>query len=61
MVFNVTFKNISVIMWQSVLLVQETGVHGENRQPVASHLQTLLHNAVSSTPCHERNSSSQLK
>jgi hypothetical protein len=25
-VFNVTFNNISVISWQSVLLVEETGV-----------------------------------
>jgi hypothetical protein len=28
MVFNATFNNISVISWQSVLLVEETG---ENR------------------------------
>ena len=26
MVFNATFNNISVISWQSVLLVEETGV-----------------------------------
>jgi hypothetical protein len=30
MVFNVTFNNISVISWMSVLLVEETGIHGEN-------------------------------
>ena len=30
MVFNVTFNNISVISWRSVLLVEETGVPGEN-------------------------------
>ena len=29
-VFNATFNNISVISWQSVLLVEETGVPGEN-------------------------------
>jgi hypothetical protein len=29
MVFNATFNNISVISWQSVLLVEETGVNGE--------------------------------
>jgi len=29
-VFNATFNNISVILWQSVLLVEETGVPGEN-------------------------------
>ena len=28
-VFNATFNNISVISWQSVLLVEETGVPGE--------------------------------
>jgi len=27
MVFNATFNNISVISWQSVLLVEETGGH----------------------------------
>ena len=27
MVFNATFNNISVILWQSVLLVEENGVH----------------------------------
>jgi hypothetical protein len=29
-VFNATFNNISVILWQSVLLVEETGVPEEN-------------------------------
>jgi hypothetical protein len=29
-VFNATFNNISVISWQSVLLVEETGVPREN-------------------------------
>jgi hypothetical protein len=28
MVFNATVNNISVISWQSVLLVEETGVPG---------------------------------
>jgi hypothetical protein len=37
MVLNATFNNISVILWQSVLLVEETGLPGENHQPVASH------------------------
>jgi hypothetical protein len=31
---NVTFNNISVISWRSVILVQETGGRGENHQPV---------------------------
>ena len=33
MVFNATFNNISVISWWSVLLVEETGVFGENSRP----------------------------
>ena len=45
--FNATFNNISVISWRSVLLVEETGVPGENHRPVASHWQTLSHNVVS--------------
>ena len=47
----VVFYNVSVISWQSVLLVEETG---EN------HPQTLSHNVVSSSPHHERDSNSQL-
>jgi len=50
MVFNATFKNISVITWRSVLLMEGTGVSGENHRPSASHWQTLSHNVVSSTP-----------
>jgi hypothetical protein len=37
MVFNATFNNISVIWWPSVLLVEETGVPGENHRLVTSH------------------------
>jgi hypothetical protein len=40
--------------------VEETGVPGENQRSVRSHWQTLSHTAVSSTPCHERDSNSQL-
>jgi hypothetical protein len=40
MVFNATFNNISVISWQSVLLVEKTGGPRENHLPVASHWQT---------------------
>ena len=50
MVFNATFNNISVISWRSVLLVEETGVPGENHPPAASHWQAYSHNVVSSTP-----------
>ena len=51
MMFNATFNNIPVISGQSILLVEETG---ENQRPVASHWQTLSHNAVSGTPRHEQ-------
>jgi hypothetical protein len=37
MVVNATFNNISVISWRSILLVEETGVPGENHTPAASH------------------------
>ena len=49
--FNNFFNNISVILWQSVLLVEETGVPRENNQPVASFCQKFIsHNVVWSTP-----------
>ena len=31
MVLNSTFNNISVISWRLILLVEETGVSGENQ------------------------------
>jgi len=37
MVFNATFNNISVISWQSALLVEEIRIAGENHRPAASH------------------------
>ena len=60
MVFNATSNSVSVISWQSVLLMDATGVPGENHQPVPSHCQNLSHNFVSSTPRHEQDSNSQL-
>ena len=48
MVFNATFNYISVISWWTVLLMEETGI------PEEIHQQTLSHNVVSSTPCHEQ-------
>ena len=35
--FNSTFNNISVILWQSVLLVKATRIPGENHRSAASH------------------------
>ena len=60
MVFNITFNNISVVSWLSVLLGEETRVPVENHQPIASHWQILSHNVVSSTLCHEQGSNSQI-
>jgi hypothetical protein len=60
MVLNATFNNISAISRRTVLLVEETGVLGENHRSAASHGQTLSHNVVSSTPRHERGYNSQL-
>ena len=57
-VFNATFNNISAISWQSLLLVEETGVPGETHRLAASQCQTLSHNVVSSTPRHEQASNS---
>ena len=60
MVFNATINNISVISWRSLLLVEETGIPGENNRPVVNQEQTLSHNIVSSTPRDELHSKSQL-
>jgi hypothetical protein len=43
MMFNATFNNILVILWLSVLLVEETG---EYYRPFTGHRQTLSHNVV---------------
>jgi hypothetical protein len=37
MEFNATFNNMSGISWRSVLLVEETGVLGEDHRPPESH------------------------
>ena len=42
MVLNATFNNISLISWQSVWLVEETGVSGEKHWPVANNGQTFI-------------------
>ena len=48
--FSFTFNNISAISWRSDLLVEKTGVSGENHRPAVNRRQTLSHNVVSSTP-----------
>ena len=57
--FSAFFNNISVISGRSVVLVEETEVHGESHRTVASHWQTLSHNVVSRTPRHDRDSNPQ--
>jgi hypothetical protein len=42
MVFNATLNNFSAISWRSVLLVEESGVHWENRRQVTDKLYYLL-------------------
>ena len=42
MVFNTTFNNISGISRRSVLLVEETRIHGEIHRPAASQWQCLF-------------------
>ena len=58
MVFNVTFNNILVLLWLSVLLVEEET--GENHRPAASRRHNLSEKVVSSIPRHEQGSNSQL-
>ena len=55
MVSNATFNNIAVILWQSVLLVEETRDPRENYR----HWQTFSHKFVLSTPRHQWDSNSQ--
>ena len=55
MVFNNTFNNISVISWQSVLLVEETRVVSTQRKPPTCHksLTIISHSVVSITSHHQ--------
>ena len=57
-VTHTTFNNISIISWQSVLLVEETGVPGKNHR--RKSMKTLSHDVISSTPRHEGAWNSQL-
>ena len=55
MEFNAIFNNISVVSWRSVLLVDESGVLGENHRPAASQRQPLSYNVVHLTLSGIRN------
>jgi hypothetical protein len=51
-VLNSTFNNISVICWWSVLMIEETGVPGENHGQVASHIMFYRIGNRSEILCH---------
>jgi hypothetical protein len=40
-VLNGTFSNISTILWQPVLVIEEAGVPGKNHRPWAGNLSTV--------------------
>ena len=42
MVFNATFNNISAISWRSVLLMNETGIPGENHRLMNYYYTTIV-------------------
>ena len=50
-VFDPTFKHFSVTSWRSDVLVEESGVAGENHWPAVSHWYTLSHQVASCIPC----------
>jgi len=56
MVFNATFNNISVILWQSALLVE----YPEKTTDLLQVTEKFDHNGLLSTPRHVRDSNSQL-
>jgi hypothetical protein len=48
MVFNATFNNISVISWLSVVLVEKTGVFGDNVTCHKSKMKCIKTNLIKS-------------
>jgi hypothetical protein len=50
MVFSTTFNNKFVILWLRIVLVEETGLSGENNRTPVCYWQTLSHKGASNTP-----------
>jgi hypothetical protein len=50
MVFNATFNNISAISWRSILLVEETGILGENHQ--SAKIKRSAHSSLPMLPIY---------
>jgi hypothetical protein len=58
MVFNATFKNISVMSWRSVLLVEELEFLEKTTDLPQVTDKISSQNVLSSKPCHEGDSNS---
>ena len=61
MVFNATFNNISVLSCRSDLLVDETGVTGENQRPCRKSRTNFITYYCIEYTSSERDSNSQLQ
>ena len=61
MVLNATFNNILAILWQLVLLVEETRVPGENHWSATSNWQTFITKCCIKYTSPEQGSNSQRK
>ena len=57
---NATFSNISIISWQSVLLLRKPGYQEKTTDLPQVTDKTLSDDTVSNTHCHEPSSKSQL-